>query len=55
MKKYVYKTERISEGLTKYLNEQAKAGWRCVSVSASTGLGWTQLVVLEKEEEPEDE
>ena len=48
MKNYEYKVERISGDLEQYLNEKAKLGWRCVSVTQATGLGWTQIVVLEK-------
>ncbi len=54
MKKYVYKTKRIDSNIEDYLNKQAEEGWRCVSVSASTGLGWTHLAVFEKEIETED-
>lgn len=54
MKKYSYKVERVTGELQEYLNKQAQEGWRCISVSASTGLGWTQLVVLEKEEDGQE-
>ena len=48
MKKYEYKVERIAENLESYLNDRADEGCRCVSVMPATGLGWTQVVVLEK-------
>lgn len=49
MQKYEYKVEKIASDLQTYLNEKAEQGWRCVSVTTSTGLGWTQIVVLERE------
>lgn len=48
MDKYEYKVERIGSDLEAYLNDMSKDGWRCVSVSAATGLGWTHIVVLER-------
>lgn len=49
--KYEYKVERISGDLEKYLNEKGTQGWRCVSITTATGLGWTQIVVLERDAE----
>ncbi len=46
--RYDYKVDRVSGDLEKYLNEKSSQGWRCVSVTTATGLGWTQIVVLEK-------
>lgn len=46
-----YKVERISNDLEKYLNEKGSQGWRCASVTTATGLGWTYIVVLERDEE----
>ena len=46
-----YKVERISDDLEKYLNEKGSQGWRCASVTTATGLGWTHIVVLERDEE----
>lgn len=46
--RYKYKVKRISGDLKKYLNKQSSKGWRCVSVTTATGLGWTQVVVFEK-------
>lgn len=46
--KIIYRVERVSGDLGKYLNEKSSQGWRCVSVTTATGLGWTQIVVFEK-------
>ena len=46
--RYEYKVERVSGDLEKYLNKQSSQGWRCISVTSATGLGWTQIIVLEK-------
>ncbi|MEZ3445032.1 MAG: hypothetical protein K1W30_07870 [Lachnospiraceae bacterium] len=46
--RYEYKVERVSGDLEKYLNKQSSQGWRCISVTTATGLGWTQIIVLEK-------
>lgn len=48
MERYEYKVERITCDLESYLNKMANDGWRCVSVSHPTGLGWSVVVVLER-------
>lgn len=48
MAKYEYKVERFSGDLEAFLNTKGSQGWRCVSVTTATGLGWTQIIVLEK-------